>query len=44
MSEGEKGIDYCPNCEEDLITNIGNTYRCNSCELTWELKETAQKD
>ncbi len=38
MVEGEKGIDYCPYCESDLIRNVGDNYGCNSCDNIWEMK------
>lgn len=35
----EEGIDFCPNCESHLITNVGNNYQCNNCETSWILKD-----
>ena len=29
----------CPVCGSDLIHNIGDTFQCNNCDATWEMKD-----
>ena len=33
----EKGIDYCPFCDGELISVVGIHFQCNECGGKWDI-------